>query len=120
MKKAGIALAILLLLLALMAGASAVELKTGTVRAFGQNILTVTCEEGGLLTIEAWSGTLQLKNPATDLRIEAGETEIPWDGLSWGGEPMPAGKVKDSSISQYSKARPVTLIPSGMVRLSIS
>lgn len=93
MKKAGIALAILLLLLALMAGASAVELKTGTVRAFGQNILTVTCEEGGLLTIEAWSGTLQLKNPATDLRIEAGETEIPWDGLSWGGEPMPAGKV---------------------------
>ena len=72
MKKAGIALAILLLLLALAAGASAVELKTGTVRAFGPNILTVTCEEGGLLTIEAWSGTLQLKNPATDLRIEAG------------------------------------------------
>lgn len=93
MKKAGITLAILLLLLALAAGASAVELKTGTIRAFDKNILTVSSEEGGLLTIEAWSGTLQLKNPATDLRVEAGEMEIPWDALSWGGEPVPAGRL---------------------------
>ena len=41
MRKALIALAALLLLLATAAGASAVELRAGKIRAFDRNILTV-------------------------------------------------------------------------------
>ena len=87
------ALGALLLLIVLAAGASAVEISAGTIRAFDRNILTVRSEEGGVLTIEAWSGTLPLQNPATDLRIDAGTAEISWDALSFGGEPVPAGRL---------------------------
>ena len=93
MKKTGAVLAVLLLFLAGTVCASAVELQAGPIRAFTENILTVSCEDGGSLTIEAWNGALPLENPVTDLRIEAGTTEIPWDGLSYGGEPVPAGKI---------------------------
>ena len=94
MKKAGIALAVLLLLLAGTVCASAVELTAGTIRAFDNNILKAESEDGGRLTIEAWNGTLPLKNIVTDLPVEAGAVEIPWDGLSFGGEPVPAGKIR--------------------------
>ncbi len=93
MRKAGTVLAVLLLFLAGAASASAVELQAGPVRAFTENILTVSSGEGGSLTIEAWNGMLPLENPVTDLRIEAGTVEIPWDGLNYGGEPVPAGKI---------------------------
>ena len=93
MKKAAAALAVLFLLLAGAAAASAVELSTGKIRAFDNNILTVSSEDGGRLTIEASDGTIPLKNPATDLRIEGGTVEIPWDGLTFGGEPIRQGKV---------------------------
>lgn len=94
MKKAWIALAVLLLLLAGTVCASAVELTAGTIRAFDRNILTVFSEEGGSLTIEAWNGTLPMENIVTDLQIEAGTVEILWDGLSFGGEPVPPGKIR--------------------------
>ncbi len=74
--------------------ASAVELTAGTIRAFDNNILKAESEDGGRLTIEAWNGTLPLKNIVTDLPVEAGAVEIPWDGLSFGGEPVPAGKIR--------------------------
>ena len=94
MKKVWIALALLLLLLAGTVCASAVELTAGTIRAFDSNILQVSSEDGGRLTIEAWNGTLPLKNIVTDLRVEPGTVEISWDGLSYGGEPVPAGKIR--------------------------
>ena len=94
MKKAGIALAVLVRLLAGTGCASAVELTAGTIRAFDNNILKAESEDGGRLTIEAWNGTLPLKNIVTDLPVEAGAVEIPWDGLSYGGEPVPAGKIR--------------------------
>ena len=89
MKKAVIALVIILLLLAGAITASAVELKTGKIRAYEHNILTVTSEEGGSLTIEAFSGTIPLENPVTNMKIAPGTTEIPWDGITFGGEPIP-------------------------------
>lgn len=93
MKKAAAAL-IILLLLVITACASAVELAVGKIRAFDSNILCVNSEEGGRLTIEAWVGTLQIKNPVTDLQISAGLAEIPWDGLGYGGEPVPVGTIR--------------------------
>ena len=94
MRKAAAALMILLLLTAGTVCASAVELEAGTIRAFDRNILSVASEEGGRLTIKAWNGTLPLENAVTELEIEAGTVEIPWDGLSYGGEPVPAGKIR--------------------------
>ena len=94
MKKTGIALAILLLLLAGTVCVSAVELTAGTIRAFDNNILKAESEDGGRLTIEVWNGTLPLKNIVTNLPVEAGAVEIPWDGLSYGGEPVSAGKIR--------------------------
>ena len=93
MKKAGIALAVLLLLLAGTVCASAVEIGTAGIRPFDDNILTVTSEEGGRLTIEAINGTVPIENPVTDLKIEAGTVEFTWNGLTYGGEPLQPGKV---------------------------
>ena len=70
MKKTAAALAVLLLLLAAAGMASALELKAGTIRPFADNILTVTSEKGGTLTIEAISGTVPLKNPVTKMKIK--------------------------------------------------
>ena len=94
MKKAAAMLTIMLLFLAGTACAFAVELQAGTIRAYEKNDLTVCSDEGGRLTIEAWYGTLPLKNPVTDLDIDAGTVRIPWDGLSYGGEPVQSGKVR--------------------------
>ena len=91
MKKAAIAL--LILLLAAAGTASAVELEAEGIRAFEDNILKVTSEDGGRLTIEAFSGTVPLENPVTDLQIGPGTSEITWDGLSYGGEPVRKGRV---------------------------
>ena len=92
MKKTAFILTVLLLLLAGAGSASAVELKAGKIRAFDNNILTVSSEDGGVLTIEATDGTIPLKEPVKDLHIDGGEVEIPWDGLSFGGEPVRQGK----------------------------
>ena len=93
MKKSAVFLVVLLLLLAGADAASAVELKTDGIRAFDRNILTVTCEDGGRLTIEAFNGTVPLKNPVTETDIGPGTTEISWDGLTYGGEPVPKGRL---------------------------
>ena len=93
MKKTAAALAVLLLLLAAAGAASALELKAGTIRPFADNILTVTSEKGGTLTIEAISGTVPLKNPVTKMKIKAGKVEIPWNGLTEGGEPLQSGSI---------------------------
>lgn len=75
------------------AAASALELETGGIRGFDDNRLTVTCEAGGKLTVEAASGTVPLENPVTGLEIPAGTTEIPWAGLTYGGEPLTPGSL---------------------------
>ena len=93
MKKAEIVLITLLLVLAGTVCASAVELKAGNIRSFDNNILTVTSEEGGILTIEAISGSIPLETPVRDLPVEAGTAEIPWEGLTYGGEPLQPGRI---------------------------
>lgn len=92
MRKTAIALAFLLLLAGAVP-AAAVELKADSIRPFAENILTVTSEDGGRLTIEAVSGTIPLENPVTDLRIGPGSVEVTWPALTYGGEPLSRGKV---------------------------
>ena len=93
MKKTAAALAVLILLLAAAGAAPALEMKAGTIRPFADNMLTVTSEKGGTLTIEAVSGTVPLKNPVTKMKIKPGTVEIPWDGLTEGGEPLQSGGI---------------------------
>ena len=93
MRKTAVILAVLLLSLAGAGFCRAVELETEGIRAFDNNLLTVTCEDGGRLTIEAFSGTIPLENPVTDRRIGPGTTVIAWDGLSYGGEPVQKGRL---------------------------
>ena len=93
-KKTIAALAVLLLSVCLAACASAVEIKVpGSVRPFDDNVITVYSEIGGKLTIEAVSGTIPLENAVTDLEIPEGTTRIPWEALTFGGEPIAKGRL---------------------------
>lgn len=92
MKRTAAAL-IISLLLAAVFPVRALELETGMIRPFADNVLTVTSEDGGLLTIKAVNGTVPLDNLVTDMRVEGGTTEIPWTALTFGGEPLSPGSV---------------------------
>ena len=93
LRKGIAALAALLVTAAYAVSASAVELTAGRIRAFQQNMLTVTSDDGGRLTIEVVNGTLSLENAVTDLWIPGGTLEIPWEALTYGGEPISPGTV---------------------------
>ena len=93
MKKTVSLLAVLFLLLAGTGPATAVELKTGTIRPFDNNILTIESEDGGTLTIEAFIGGIQLENPVTAMKIGPGVLDVPWNGLTYGGEPVGRGRI---------------------------
>ena len=93
MRRITVVSAVILLLLAASFSAKAVTIETGRIRSFEDNILTVTSEDGGRLTIEAVSGTIPLENPVTDLPVEGGTTEIHWNALSHGGEPLTPGNI---------------------------
>ena len=84
MKRTAAAL-IISLLLAAVFPVRALELETGMIRPFADNVLTVTSEDGGLLTIKAVNGTVPLDNPVTDMRVEGGTIEIPWTALAMTG-----------------------------------
>ncbi len=93
MRRLSAALAALVLGLSAMACASAVELKADQIRPFDDNVITVSSEEGGLLTIEAVSGSVPLENPVTDMKIGPGTVDIPWAALTYGGEPLQTGRL---------------------------
>ena len=81
-------------LLVLSAGAAcALELSAGTVVPFDQNTILVRSDTAGTLTLTPSLPDYDLMPVVTDLSVEAGETSVPWDGLSWHGEPLPPGKI---------------------------
>ena len=84
---------IVILLLAAVVSAHALTIEAGTIRPFDDNILTVSSDDGGKLTIEAISGTIPLENPVTDLPVEGGTVEVHWDALTYHGEPLTPGWV---------------------------
>ena len=86
-------ISIIIMVLGCIASASALELKAGSVRSFDENILTVVSDTGGILTIEAFSGTIPLKPPVSGMEIAAGTTSVTWDGLTYGGEPLKRGRM---------------------------
>ncbi|MBR6027561.1 MAG: L,D-transpeptidase [Clostridia bacterium] len=85
--------ALLCLFLLAAAPALALELQVGTVTPFDPNPITVISSQPGTLTITAVSGVRKLENPVTDLPVEAGETGLTWQGLTFGGEPVAGGPV---------------------------
>ena len=93
MKKMYALMTVLFLLLAGTGQATAVELKTEIIRPFGDNILFVDSEDGGMLTIEAFIDGVQLENPVTAMKIGPGSHEICWQGLTYGGEPLMRGRI---------------------------
>ena len=93
MRKTAAAITVILMLLAAAVSVHAVTIDAGRIRSFDDNILTVTSEDGGRLTIEAVSGSIPLENPVTDLPVEGGTVEVHWNGLTFDGEPLPAGEV---------------------------
>ncbi len=73
--------------------ALALELQADAMTPFDENPIRIISDQGGLLTIEAVSGTNRLENPVTAMAIESGTTEVTWRALTWGGEPVPRGPV---------------------------
>ena len=82
------------LLLALSAGtACALELSADEIVPFGQNTVIVRSDTAGSLTLTPSLPDYDLMPAVTELAVEAGETSVSWDGLSWYGEPLPPGKL---------------------------
>lgn len=71
--------------------ALALELSADPVVPFGENLITVRTETGGLLTVTPSLPDFDLLPVAAGMPVEAGETVLPWDGLSWYGEPVSQG-----------------------------
>lgn len=80
--------------------ACALELSAGTVTPFDQNTLLVRSDTSGLLTLTPSLPDYDLMPAAVDLAVEAGETSVSWDGLSWHGEPLPPGRITLSACLQ--------------------
>lgn len=108
-KKLFPALAAALLLAA--GSACALELSAETVVPFAENRITVRAEAAGVLTITPAMTDYPLLNITENLPVEAGETELSWDGLTWHGEPvapgmitldavlaLPSGEVSEASV----------------------
>lgn len=92
-KKRWLFLLLLLALPAVLVSASALELRAGGLRPFDDNQLTLISEEAGTLTIHAESGSLAMRDPVTDLRVDPGTTSVSWDALTFGDEPAARGRV---------------------------
>ena len=73
--------------------ACALELSAGTVVPFAENRITVHAEAAGSLTVTPAMTDFSCLNAAENLPVEAGDTEILWDGLTWHGEPLPPGMI---------------------------
>lgn len=94
MRRRGLfALALLLTLLGLCAGARALELGGKSYTPFKANEITIQSSQAGTVTIEAASGDLRWKPVAVDAPVAAGTTTLQWDALTWGGEPLPRGRL---------------------------
>lgn len=79
--------------LLLIYSAVALELSAGPVTPFARNTILVRSETAGRLALTPALPDFSLMPVVEDLDIPAGETVIPWDGLSWHGEPLPSGRV---------------------------
>ena len=91
--RGGPLLAALLLLLLSVGAACALELSSETIVPFGQNTILIRSDTAGSLTLTPSLPDFDLMPVVTDQPVSAGETLIPWDGLSWHGEPVPSGKL---------------------------
>ena len=81
-------------LLVFSAGAAcALELSADTVTPFDRNTILIRSDTAGSLTLVPSLPDYDLMPVVSDFALTPGETSIPWDGLSWFGEPLPPGKL---------------------------
>ena len=73
--------------------AAALEVSVDSVVPFGRNTIVVRSDVPGILTVTPALPDFDLMPAVSAFPVEAGSTEIPWDGLSWFGEPLPAGRM---------------------------
>ncbi len=86
-------LALLLALLCLCPCAHALELGGKSYTPYKANEITVKASQAGTVTIEANCGDLRLKPAAVEVPVAAGTNVLRWDALTWGGEPLPRGRL---------------------------
>ena len=104
-------LALTAVLLLAVGSACALELSAETVIPFSENRITIRTETAGVLTITPAMTDYPLLNITENLPVEAGDTELSWDGLTWHGEPvapgmitldavlsLPSGEVSEASV----------------------
>ena len=82
-----------LLCLAAAACAASPEISADPLVPFSENRITVRCGVPGKLTLVPALPDFDLPAVVSALPVGAGETEITWNGLSWHGEPVPAGSL---------------------------
>lgn len=78
--------------------ACALELSAETVIPFAENRITVRAEAAGTLTVTPALTDYPLLNITENLPVEAGDTGLPWDGLTWHGEPLPPGIITLNAV----------------------
>ena len=91
-----------LLLVLVFHTAGALELSADPVTPFDQNTILVRSDTAGMLTLIPSLPDYDLMPVVTDQAIDAGESVIPWDGLSWHGEPLPAGRYTMNALLRDS------------------
>lgn len=78
----------------------ALELTAGPVVPFASNEIHVRSDTGGLLTVTPCLPDFELMPVTAASPVEAGESVLSWDGLSWGGEPVPSGFLTLKAVLQ--------------------
>lgn len=91
--KHGIFILLFIAMLLTAAAALGLELTADPIVPFSENRILVRSDTAGTLTITPCLPDFDLMDAVNSFPVEAGETEILWDGLSWYGEPVPAGRL---------------------------
>ena len=89
----GVLLSAVLLLVLAAGAACALELTADPVVPFSENSVVIRSDAAGTLTLTPSLPDYELMPAVMDYPIEAGETVLSWDGLSWHGEPLPSGQI---------------------------
>lgn len=87
-------LLLLLLLPCAHAAAGGLKLTVPAARPYADTAVTVDAPRAGLLTVQLWNEWGPQLPLCQSLPVQAGRSELVWDGLSYGGMPLRAGRYR--------------------------